>query len=644
MRWHLLTVVLTISACQSWDADLEHQITFSCGSTNECPAGQTCVDGRCTSYVGECTKTAKDQCDDHNACTNDTCSDTGSCVHTPAPSGTVCRLSAGPCDEPERCDGSAAPCPADALKPATFECRAAIDLCDEPELCTGNSAACPADVLTPSTFECRGAAGPCDEPELCTGYSAACPADVLMPATLECRAATGLCDEPELCTGNSAACPADAVKAASFVCRDAVDLCDAPEQCTGSSKVCPADLLRPSTFACRSAAGACDAPELCTGSSAACPADVLTTAGTSCTSDGNDCTADVCAGDPSCHHVAVADGASCTGGSCVSGSCANGCWIASALVANGAVNPANECEVCDLQVARTAWSPRAEQSPCTVAGQYCYAGACTAHCSISSSLYPDGTPNPVNPCARCDVAVSSSAWTSSVPSSLVGYWPLDEAAGTTTADLTGHQSGTLEGSPALPTWQVDSVHGSALKFDSQNINDVPRVSLGTYDPVTGGKVTVSLWFKAASGAAGGLQFAKGNDLADGSWRVYTSTVDTGPWHLFSAVTKSLAPTYVATTTAVASAGVWHHHVAAIDGTTIKIYLDGVETASGTVTLALGNPTGTLWLGAQSRVGTYPFPYHGLLDEVSVWGRTLSPAEITSLYNGGSYFAACALGR
>src|SRR4051794_33246325 len=50
------------------------------------------------------------QCNDANPCTVDACR-LGRCQHDPAPAGTVCRPSAGPCDVAETC--SSAACPAD---------------------------------------------------------------------------------------------------------------------------------------------------------------------------------------------------------------------------------------------------------------------------------------------------------------------------------------------------------------------------------------------------------------------------------------------------------------------------------------------------------------------------------------------------
>ena len=76
---------------------------------------------------------------------------------------------------------TAACCSAGALLPATTICRASAGVCDQAESCTGTSASCPADTFVPATTICRPAATQCDVPESCTGSSAACPADVNPP-------------------------------------------------------------------------------------------------------------------------------------------------------------------------------------------------------------------------------------------------------------------------------------------------------------------------------------------------------------------------------------------------------------------------------------------------------------------------------
>jgi len=172
-------------------------------------------------------------------CTDGVCCDTA-CGGGDPTDCQACSVAAG-----AAVDGTCAP------RAAGIVCREAAGACDVAERCTGSSAACPADALTVAGTVCRAAAGACDVAETCTGNSAACPADVLTVGGTVCRAAAGACDVAERCTGSSAACPSDALTAAGSVCRPAVGSCDAAESCTGSSVSCPANEHKPDLSLCR---------------------------------------------------------------------------------------------------------------------------------------------------------------------------------------------------------------------------------------------------------------------------------------------------------------------------------------------------------------------------------------------------------
>jgi hypothetical protein len=82
---------------------------------------------------------------------------------------------------------------------------------------------------------------------------------------------------------------------------------------------------------------------------------------------------------------------------------------------------------------------------------------------------------------------------------------------------------------------------------------------------------------------------------------------------------------------------FYHCVVTYDGSRnpngVKIYLDGVSdtlvTRNNTLTDTISN-SGNLWLG-----NYYNSPFNGLLDEVGIWDRVLTPSEVTELYNSGA---------
>lgn len=183
-------------------------------------------------------------------------------------------------------------------------------------------------------------------------------------------------------------------------------------------------------------AAGCDA-----GADAGCkPAPACSPDNSPCTDDGNPCTTDICTSGV-CQHTLLAVGEGCGNGKvCDSaGKCSAACGIDGKLYAADTKNPANPCEKCDPTTSPSAWTPLADNSPCTddgnsctkdvcasgicthpdlSAGDSCGTGkvcdenlACSAGCFIGGVFFKDGTLDPSNSCESCDASKSTSGWT-----------------------------------------------------------------------------------------------------------------------------------------------------------------------------------------------------------------------------------------
>src|SRR5206468_1484793 len=90
---------------------------------------------------------------------------------------------------------------------------------------------------------------------------------------------------------------------------------------------------------------------------------------------------------------------------------------------------------------------------------------------------------------------------------------------------------------------------------------------------------------------------------------------------------------VVTTNTLAVAGVWQHVAAVYDGSNYLIYVNGV-VQSGSPFLDQDNEAA----GPGSKIGSdnqIEEPFDGLIDEVEIFNRALSAAEILAIYNAGS---------
>ncbi|MHC4593343.1 MAG: hypothetical protein ACYS19_00165, partial [Planctomycetota bacterium] len=89
----------------------------------------------------------------------------------------------------------------------------------------------------------------------------------------------------------------------------------------------------------------------------------------------------------------------------------------------------------------------------------------------------------------CFVLVLGLTLTSTAGADLIGYWPLDEGAGTTVADVSGrgHNGFFTEGTPL---W-VEGKYGKALRFDGVNKVEIPDHA----DFHLEDAVSMALWIK-----------------------------------------------------------------------------------------------------------------------------------------------------
>jgi hypothetical protein len=76
---------------------------------------------------------------------------------------------------------------------------------------------------------------------------------------------------------------------------------------------------------------------------------------------------------------------------------------------------------------------------------------------------------------------------------------------------------------------------------------------------------------------------------------------------------------------------WNHVVITINSGTGKLYMNGVEVASGPIKNTLNNYNTTTYIGRYGG-GAY---YKGDIEEVAVWNRALDAAAVKELFNKGA---------
>jgi hypothetical protein len=221
------------------------------------------------------------------------------------------------------------------------------------------------------------------------------------------------------------------------------------------------------------------------------------------------------------------------------------------------------------------------------------------------------------------------------PPGLVSWWRAEGDA----TDKAGGNNGTLQGGAGFAAGKV----GQAFNFNGNGqyveIPKSPSLDVGN-------QVTVDFWMNTDPGNPIGQRGEQG--LVASDFYVMEIENDAGRAGVDFAISTDGGNSWVISGMTngaglVFPVGQWHHVAATYDGTQIQIYLDGQP--SGRPTPASGpispmRPTSFVTIGSED--GRLYCPectanryYKGLIDEVDIFNRALSPFEIQAIYNAGS---------
>ena len=227
--------------------------------------------------------------------------------------------------------------------------------------------------------------------------------------------------------------------------------------------------------------------------------------------------------------------------------------------------------------------------------------------------------------ARFEAGNNLALWTTA--SGLVGYWSFDEGTGTTARDLSGRgNTGTLQPTLSPPTWTTGRV-GGALSFDG--VNDFVNVGAGASLNIINA-LTIEFWAKNFDWPSQQYRTVtwKGRHSSPPGWGVMTGDTrnNYGFYAWIGGVwTFTNGP-------ALANLDAWNHIVFTYDRTDnrIRIYYNGALVMS-----PVAAPAGGLidTSGVSLRIG-YPYSnfFHGLIDEVRIYNRALTEAEVRANFN------------
>jgi prepilin-type N-terminal cleavage/methylation domain-containing protein len=229
-----------------------------------------------------------------------------------------------------------------------------------------------------------------------------------------------------------------------------------------------------------------------------------------------------------------------------------------------------------------------------------------------------------------------------VPSGLVGYWPLDEGSGGTARDYSGSVDiGTWHGSGAGTSgyYSAGAAGPWAGTFDGATNYVVIPSDDAHFGTGASGVFSYSFWIK--SNSYSGSILSRRNPCNNDAY--FNITASGNVINLSSYSNVSLSSCAYASGN-VLTTNQWNHVVITrqwgVAGTT-KLYVNGISQTFSLVGGSDSSPEPNYaglkeYIGAQESISTCGGPvtnfFNGLIDDVRIYNRVLSAAEITQLYN------------
>ena len=206
---------------------------------------------------------------------------------------------------------------------------------------------------------------------------------------------------------------------------------------------------------------------------------------------------------------------------------------------------------------------------------------------------------------------------------LVAAYGFSEGSGATTADASGNgNSGRLSGTG----WTAAGHSGNALSFNGSGA----FVDLGNAATLQlSGSMTVSAWIRAAAFPFDDAAVVSKRTSDKVGFQLDT-TIDTGPRTIGFKLTTPTGAMMARYGASALQLNQWYYLTGVYDAAarTLDVYLNGAldnGTQIGTVASAQQNSALNVNIGR--RAGAVGYAFNGTIDEVRIYNRALSPAEI-----------------
>jgi hypothetical protein len=209
---------------------------------------------------------------------------------------------------------------------------------------------------------------------------------------------------------------------------------------------------------------------------------------------------------------------------------------------------------------------------------------------------------------------------------IIGWWKLDESAGTTAADSSGKgYDGTLVGADWAPS---SGKFAGAVSFNNVDLTDRVDVPITEMSASAG---SISLWGKFP-GTRTGIRYFFGHTSIPATG--YSDRIQLFMDNDDTQLDLGLGDSHFRHTDIMAlSVDTWYHIVLTWDAGNYEVYVDTGVKASGTYT-GLNTLGSVASIGNDGRETPDDGAFYGLLDDVRVYNYKLEQDDVNDLFNAG----------
>lgn len=216
------------------------------------------------------------------------------------------------------------------------------------------------------------------------------------------------------------------------------------------------------------------------------------------------------------------------------------------------------------------------------------------------------------------------------PANLAAYYAFDEGTGTVAADASRYaNNGT---NSAANAWGSGKINGGwADTSGSQSVTIADSTALPT-----GAHMTLEAWIYPRITAQMAIASQWNTTGPSNAWALQTTPSGTDLRLYVASSTADSGANYVETSGAGLTLNTWQHITVVYDGTQaaanrVKLYKNGVPliaAVTGTIATGLANASSALTVADMPGLNRY---FQGGLDEVKLYNRSLSSAEVVAEY-------------